>query len=54
MRPAVDFNDQLAVETDEVDDVSIDWMLAAEFPPRQLTIAQLAPEQLLGGGFIAA
>ena len=32
MRHAVDFDNQLSVECDEVDDVPIDRMLAAELP----------------------
>ena len=54
MRSAVDFDDQLRIETDEIDDKSVDWMLAAKLPARQLTIAKLAPKIRLRRGFIEA
>jgi len=31
MLPAIDFNDQLAIETDEIHDVRPDWRLTFEF-----------------------
>jgi len=43
MRCSVDFDDALAFKCDEVDRVSIDWMLAAKLSSRQSAIAQHEP-----------
>jgi hypothetical protein len=39
MRDTIDFNDQLSIESDEVDDVSVDRMLSPKYPLRQLPIS---------------
>jgi hypothetical protein len=45
---AINFDDQLSVDRDEIHDVSIDGMLAAKFPTRQPAIAQRLPKPRLG------
>jgi len=44
--PTIDFHDQAAVDTYEIDDVACDLMLTAEFAS-QLRTAQLGPEPFL-------
>ena len=48
VRHAVDFDDEFSIQSHEIDDVSVDRMLAAEFPPLQTPIAQRLPEFGLG------
>jgi hypothetical protein len=43
VRHAINFDDQLSVKCHEVDDVSIDRVLAPKFPARQLPIAERLP-----------
>jgi hypothetical protein len=44
MRHAIDLDDQLAVECDEVDHIPVDRMLATKFPPCQPPVAQRLPQ----------
>src|SRR6266849_4383140 len=50
MRDAINFDDELAVERHEIDDITVDAMLSSEFPTRQLSISQRLPEQSLCAG----
>src|SRR5262245_32744550 len=45
MLPAIDFDDELPVGAEEVDDVSIDWDLPLEFPTGEAAVAQAKPER---------
>ena len=47
---AVDLDDELRVEADEIDDILIDRPLPAEFPSGESAIAQRLPELRLGAG----
>jgi len=48
VRYAVNFDDQFSVKRYEIDDVSVDRMLAAEFPSCQPPITQRLPKLCLG------
>jgi len=37
MLASIDFNDDLFLQTDEVNDVATDWLLSAKFPSVHLT-----------------
>jgi hypothetical protein len=51
MLVAVDFDDQLCLQTTEIDDVRADRDLAAKVRPvRWKTVAQVPPELLFGFG----
>jgi len=43
MRHTVDLDYELSVERDEVNDISVDWVLAAKFPSCQPAITQCLP-----------
>ena len=47
MMAAVDFNDDLSVETNEIQDVILKWDLSAEFETHETTV----PQKLPHGGF---
>ncbi len=48
MRYAVNFDDQFSIQRHEINDVSVDRMLAAKFPPRQPPVTQRLPKLRLG------
>jgi hypothetical protein len=48
MLPAIQFDDQFPVETDKVDNVISDGLLASEFEALRLSSAQMLPQQSLG------
>ena len=48
VNPAVEFENQLKVETEEVGDIAGDRGLTPEFPPFEAAIAQQGPEAGLG------
>jgi len=54
MGRAIYLNDELGVEADEIDNVSIDRMLTAELPASELAITQLAPENCFGSRILGA
>jgi len=41
---SIDLDNQLSVQSDEINDISIDGVLATEFPACQPPIAQRLPE----------
>jgi hypothetical protein len=47
MLTAIQLHDQLRIYACEVDDVTADFMLSAEFESMQLSIAEIAPQLLL-------
>lgn len=47
----VHFNDEFCIQTDEIDDKSINRMLAPELPVRQLSVSQSLPKQGLSSRF---
>jgi hypothetical protein len=47
---AIEFNDQSALDAGEVGDVEADRVLASEFVPSELAIAQEVPKLALGVG----
>jgi hypothetical protein len=53
MLSAVDFDDQLRLDTREVGDVWWDRVLAAEAEAVNLPVAQRAPETTFGGGQVS-
>ena len=50
VRRAVDLHDQPAVKGDEIDNISIERVLAAKFPAIEPPIPQRAPQSRLGAG----
>lgn len=46
--PAIDFEDQTGLETDEVDDELPEYVLAAKFVAVETTAAQARPEDSFG------
>jgi len=48
MRHSIDFNDQLSIECDEIDNKAIDWMLPAKLPTGESTISQRLPQACFG------
>jgi hypothetical protein len=50
---AVDFDDQLPVCTEEIDDVSVDGYLSLEFQSSKSAVSQTKPQQPLGIRLIA-
>jgi hypothetical protein len=52
--PSVDFNNQLQIQGDEIDDVAANWLLPFEFEVHESLIAELAPHQLFGIGHLAS
>ncbi len=52
MLAAVDLDDQLLLQAEEIDDVRADGLLAAEFVACELAVAQGVPEELLGVGLV--
>jgi len=40
---AIQFNDHLAFQADEIDDESLEWMLPAEFTASHLAAAEVLP-----------
>jgi len=51
---AIEFDHQLQLEADEIDDISADWRLPPELGAADLPIAQPIPKTLLGLGLINA
>jgi hypothetical protein len=43
MLSAVEFHDQACFRTDEINDLTVDFVLVAEFAAHQMSIAQMAP-----------
>ena len=54
MLPAVQFDDEFLFETDKVDNVISDGLLASEFEALRLFGAQMLPQQSLGVGGVFA
>lgn len=54
MRAAVNFDNELAVERNEIDDVACNRILAAELPSSKLTPAQSLPKKIFGCGLIGS
>jgi hypothetical protein len=54
MLTAVELDGQMRFQTHEVEDVAAEWMLAAELPSVELTVAQSGPQTLLGAGQVGA
>jgi hypothetical protein len=50
MLTAVDFDDELRLGADEIDDVSVDRDLPLEFPTGEAAVTQAKPQQALGVG----
>src|ERR1700730_3018633 len=50
MRRSVNLDDQPSIERYEVDDVPVNWMLAAKFPMIESTVSQSLPQAGFGGG----
>jgi hypothetical protein len=50
---AIDFNDELSVEADEIEDVALEWHLPAEFDSVEAPVAQQEPQLPLGIGRVA-
>ncbi|MGX1286825.1 hypothetical protein AB7M50_005950 [Bradyrhizobium elkanii] len=48
MRHAIDFNDQLAVKRNEINNVPVNRVLATKLPPRQSSVAQCLPKLRFG------
>ena len=45
--PTIGFDHQHRFEADKINDIRPDWMLAAEFPAEQFTVAQMTPQPSL-------
>lgn len=54
MLPAIDFDDQMSFETDQIKDIRAKRYLAAELQAVELTVAERAPEPALRLGLITA
>lgn len=54
MLSAIDLDDEAAVEAHEVDDVGAQRVLPPKPAPRDLTLAQLGPQQTLAVGHLSA
>jgi hypothetical protein len=48
MRHPIDFNNQLAIDRNEIDDKAVDRMLSAKFSTRQPPISQRLPQTRFG------
>jgi hypothetical protein len=46
----VDFDNQVGLDTNEVDDVAADWNLSPKLEPRQAPCTQVGPQQALHFG----
>ena len=54
MLSPVQFHNQASSSTDKIDDIAIDFVLPAEFPSREVPVAQIAPKQVLSVGHVSA
>ena len=54
MCAAVNLDNELPVERDEIDDLACDRMLAVEFPAAELPPSQRLPQNILGCSLISA
>jgi len=54
MLPTVDFDDQLLLHRDEVDDVATQRLLPEEFHATEMSVAQSTPEQFFSFGRMTA
>ena len=51
---AVKFDNELSRETDKIDNIRTDRILALELEPRALTVPHVPPQSTLGIGLVAA